>query len=118
MDAMEFEPCGEYDCIATHFFLDCLTTAECAELAERVVEHLGPGGVWVVSEFCVPRGMLRWLGVVVIRGLYAGFRVMTGLRVRRLPDHEHALRGAGMKLEEERSFLRGLLVAQMWRRLN
>jgi len=116
-DALGFTPPHkEYDCIATHFFLDCLTSEECAGLAMRLREYLVPGGSWVVSEFRVPRGVLRLPGALLIRAMYAGFRVLTGLRPQQLPLYETALRGAGFDVAEERIFLRGLLVAQAWRR--
>ena len=67
-DALTFRPPRtEYDCIATHFFLDCLTSGECAALALRLREQLAPGGSWIVSEFRVPRGVLRVPAALLIR---------------------------------------------------
>jgi hypothetical protein len=51
----------------------------------------------------------------VIAGLYAAFGVMTGLRVRRLPDYASALEGAGFVLEDRRRLMGGLLVSDVWR---
>jgi hypothetical protein len=48
--------------------------------------------------------------------LYRAFGVLTGLRVRQLPDYSSALKIAGFTLEKERTWLVGLLVAQLWRR--
>ena len=117
-DALTFRvPRAEYDCIATHFFLDCLTSEECATLALRLREHLAPGGSWIVSEFRVPRGVLRVPAAVLIRMLYVGSRILTGLEVQHLPLYETALRAAGFDVVEEKIFLRGLLVAQVWQRV-
>jgi SAM-dependent methyltransferase len=116
-DALTFRPPRtEYDCIATHFFLDCLTSEQCAGLAMRLRGYLAPGGCWIVSEFRVPRGWLRVPAAMLIRAMYAGFRVLTGLEPQHLPLYETALRAAGFVVVEEKIFLRGLLVAQVWRR--
>jgi hypothetical protein len=40
--------------------------------------------------------------------------LLTGLRVRRLPDHAAALRAVGLSRMEKKTFLRGLLVAEIW----
>lgn len=116
-DARLWEPArAAYDAIATHFFLDCLTTDEVAALAMRMREAAAPGAVWVVSEFAIPRGAF---GAVVARPLvallYRVFGVLTGLTVRQLPEYRAALAEAGLVLMETRTRLRGLLVSELWR---
>jgi ubiquinone/menaquinone biosynthesis C-methylase UbiE len=105
-----------YDLVATHFFLDCLTTNEVQALASRVRAVVEDGARWVVSEFAVPEG---WFGRAVARpvvaGLYWAFGMLTGLSVRRLPCYEEALRTNGFALEKRRTRLGGLLVSQVWR---
>lgn len=105
-----------YDLVATHFFLDCLTDEECRQLAARVRPTLAPGAHWVVSEFEVPEGDALRAGLcrLTIAGLYAAFRVLTGLRVRRLPEWREALRQAGLIRRQRRAWLGGLLVAELW----
>jgi SAM-dependent methyltransferase len=106
----------DYDLVVTHFFLDCLTTAEVESLAARVRPLLADGAVWVVSEFAVPAG---WFGRLVARPvvgfLYRTFGWMTGLRVRELPDHASALERSGFRLLRRTRWLRGLLVSECWR---
>jgi len=115
-DAREWRPADEpYDVAVTHFFLDCLTTDEICGLAKRVRGAVSTSGRWVVSEFAVPGG---WFGRFVARPvvwlLYCAFGVMTGLQVRRLPNHGSALRNAGFTLERRRVWLCGLLVSELW----
>ncbi|MDR3774376.1 MAG: class I SAM-dependent methyltransferase [Terracidiphilus sp.] len=104
-----------YDLVATHFFLDCLTTGEVEALAGRLRGALATSAIWIVSEFAVPPG---WQGRLVARplvaGLYLIFGWLTGLVVRTLPDHASALRGAGFTLEERRARLAGLLISELW----
>ena len=105
-----------YDLVVTHFFLDCLTTAEVRALAAMVRPTLSFDAVWVVSEFAVPVG---WFGRFIARPLiwllYWAFGWMTGLAVRRLPNHRAALEQAGFKLQFGRQWLCGLLVSELWR---
>jgi hypothetical protein len=99
----------------THFFLDCLTEDEVHSLADRLRCALSPSGHWLVSEFAIPQGAFgRWVARPVVWLLYRAFGLLTGLTVRKLPDYASALRAAGFTLLERRSFLRGLLAAEIW----
>jgi SAM-dependent methyltransferase len=104
-----------YDLVATHFFLDCLSTAEVAALAARLRPALAPSALWVVSEFAIPPG---WQGSLIarplIKCLYLSFGLLTGLAVRALPGHSSALRAAGFTLLNRRSRLAGILVSELW----
>ena len=117
-DARTWQPANPpYDLVATHFFLDCLTDGEVRSLADRMQGTLSPSGIWVVSEFAIPEGAFgRWVARPVVWMLYRAFGLLTRLSVRNLPDHAAALRGAGFTLRQRRSFLRGLLIAEIWAR--
>ncbi len=108
-------PSSPYDLIVTHFFLDCLTTDEITALAARLHSSLTPTAIWVVSDFAIPSG---WFGGLIARplitGLYLAFGLLTGLRVRRLPDHRNAFRQAGFALLRQHPRLGGLLVGELW----
>jgi len=117
-DAREWQPeRATYDLVATHFFLDCLTTDECLALATRLRGVVSDSAVWIVSEFAIPEG---WFGRLVAQPLiwllYRAFGVLTGLRIRRLPDYHTALRDAGFALVQQRTRLGRLLVSEMWAR--
>ena len=104
-----------YDLVATHFFLDCLTTGEVELLAVRLRAAVTHPALWVVSEFAVPPG---WFGTIIARpvvaGLYGVFGCLTGLGVRSLPDYAGALNAAGFFLLQRRPRLGGLLVSELW----
>lgn len=115
-DIRDFVPQRDgYDLVATHFFLDCLTTAEIKALADRLRPVLTPTGLWLVSEFAVPSTLF---GSIVARplvaALYRAFGLLTGLTIRRLPDHRAALRSAGFRLVQTRALLLGLLSSELW----
>ena len=109
---------GGYDLICTHFFLDCLTDSEVQELLGRVLPNLPAGTRWLVSEFQIPPGsrIQAALARAVIFGLYTGFRLLTGLRVRRIPAWPEHLARAGFVRQRSQSWLGGLLLSEVWQR--
>ena len=114
-DARQFRPPHTYDLFVTHFFLDCLSTGEVAQLALRIRRHAAADATWVISEFAVPEGILgRAVARPLVSALYWAFRWLTGLQVRHLPDHRSALRQAGFILLQRRRRLGGLLVSELW----
>ena len=115
-DARQYEPGpSHYDLVISHFFLDCLTTEEVAALAERLRPCTSDQTRWVVSEFAIPTGWFgRLVGQPLITSLYLAFRLLTGLRVGRLPQHRRVLSCAGFALEQEFPSLGGLLMSEMW----
>ena len=117
VDARQWQPPEDrgYDLVVTHFFLDCLTTAEIERLAKTLRPSLAPGALWVVSEFFIPPGPFgRQIAEPLVSFLYAAFGLLTGLTVRRLPDERAALRSAGFRLVESRALLCGLLRGELW----
>jgi len=104
-----------YDLIATHFFLDCLTTAEIAALASRLAPALSPNAIWLVSDFAIPNTLFgRAFAAPLVAMLYRAFRILTNPRIDHLPDHKHALEAAGWYLRAHYSHLCGLLISQLW----
>lgn len=110
-------PESRYDLIVSHFFLDCLTSAEVGSLARRLATAAAPGALWVVSDFAVPRSRFGTLvAKPLVSGLYLAFRWLTGLQIRTLPSHGQALTTAGWSLRSERCWLNGVLTSQLWHR--
>ena len=116
-DARNFQPQSDepYDLVVTHFFLDCLSTEEIRELAATIRPNLAPGAIWLLSEFAVPPTRYgRIFARPLVSLLYSAFGLLTGLRIRRLPDHPSALIGSGFTLHSRRTFLGTLLIAEKW----
>lgn len=108
-------PRPPYELIATHFFLDCLTEAEIAGLAQRLRAAAADGALWVVTEFAIPANAFgAWVARPLVKLLYWAFALLTGLETRRLPDHGPALSCAGFQLQQQKSWLGGLLLSQLW----
>lgn len=116
IDARKWIPAANrYDLIATHFFLDCFTTEEAKDLIERIRIAARPQALWAISDFQVPENAFGSLvAKPIVQLLYFGFRILTGLQTRRLPEIEKALGLAGFKCVNRRSLLGGLLFAALW----
>lgn len=116
IDALDYAPDGDarYDLVVSHFFLDCLTEAQVTELVGRLAPALRAQALWLVSDFQIPTGTLRVPVIAIVRALYLTFRVLTGLRVTRLPDHAAIFVRAGFARIEQQQFLGGLLTTELW----
>ena len=115
LSALEVQAEPGTDLVVTHFFLDCLTQVEVEELVSRLSAQLEPGTLWMVSDFGTPQ--VRWMrpfAAAYVRSLYLAFRILTGLRVTRLPDPQRAFDLAGFVRLERKEFLFGLVYAELW----
>jgi ubiquinone/menaquinone biosynthesis C-methylase UbiE len=114
--ALDQTPAPETDLIVSHFFMDCLTQAQLNALTQSYARALGPGTWWVISDFALPRSVwLRSFAWIYIRSLYLAFRLLTGLRVTRLPNTQEALEHAGFARMERKDFVGGLVYTEIWR---
>jgi SAM-dependent methyltransferase len=119
-DASNWQPSNPapYDLVVTHFFLDCLAPAKIDSLAQKIHVASAPNLLWVISEFAIPQS---WFGRVVaqplIAALYHAFGLLTGLEVRKLPDHAAALTSAGFRCIARRTRFCGLLTSELWTRM-
>jgi ubiquinone/menaquinone biosynthesis C-methylase UbiE len=113
-DARSFIPGGGYDLVVTHFFLDCLSQGDTETLVKRVSCKTNPNFQWLLSEFAIPTGPMGAIAKVVIRLMYLGFKMMTGLRAAKVPDYEAAFHAAGFQCENSHRSLGGLLKADLW----
>lgn len=114
-DARSFDPPHAPDLVVTHFFLDCLTQSEVEGLVARLTPQLAPGTLWLVSDFRIPEGAMGWIARGYVRLLYFAFRVLTGLRTTRLPDHASALQQCGFRLVAMHRTMLGVLTTELWR---
>jgi len=105
-----------YDLITAHFFLDCLTTGEISTLANRLAPALQQEAIWLVTDFAIPHTSYgRFIATPIVQSLYAAFALLTGLGVRKLPDHDTALKRGGWQLQHAHQRAAGLLISQLWK---
>ena len=109
-------PKNRYDLVVTHFFLDCFSQPDLDQLIERIEPALAPEALWIISDFRIPAGPMRFLARAYVRGLYLAFRVLTGLKTTQLPDYATPLAKQGFTCEARHHSLAGLLTTELWRR--
>jgi SAM-dependent methyltransferase len=110
-------PAGTFDAIVTNFFLDCFSPDELRAVVARLADGAKPDAHWVVSDFTVPpRGLARLRARLVHALMYAFFRIVTGLRARRVTTPDPLLSSQGFALAGRRTSEWGLLHADLWRR--
>jgi len=111
-----FDP--PYDLVVSHFFLDCLTTREITDLAQRLKPSLAPGALWLISDFAIPQSLFGDIvAAPLISLLYRAFGLLTNLQQRSLPNHLQALMATDWKCKLRHTYLRGLLVSELWQLL-
>jgi len=118
-DALTFTaepPAAPYDLVVTHFFLDCLSQHEVDTLAANIALHLPQDALWLVSDFRIPTGPWALPARLLVRSLYLAFRILAGLRVTALPDHEAAFTRAGLRRIAMHRSLAGILTTELWAR--
>ena len=82
----------KFDLVATHFFLDCLTTVEVESLAMRlrVKDRDHPTHPWVISEYAIPD---NWYGRLIAQ---AGCgRTLSRIGMLDRPRHPGTTRARG-----------------------
>lgn len=108
---------GAYDAIVTNFFLDCFPPEELPAVVRVLARGAAPAARWVVSDFTVPpRGLARRRAQLVHALMYAFFRIVTGLRARRVTAPDGLLAAQGFALAGRRTSEWGLLHADLWAR--
>ncbi|WP_158794669.1 trans-aconitate 2-methyltransferase [Granulicella sp. L60] len=108
-------PHPPYDLVVTHFFLDCLTQPDLEALITRITPHLAPNALWLISDFRIPTSNpMRLPAKLLIRTLYLAFRILTGLRTNKLPDHATPITRAGLTRIAQHHSLAGLLTTELW----
>ena len=108
---------GPFDAIVTCFFLDCFPPETLATVVEALARRATPDAVWLLVDFALPaRGLARWRARAVHSLMYGFFRLMTGLRARRLTPPDDLLRRQGFQPAGRREFEWGLVRAEVWRR--
>lgn len=112
-------PAGQFDVIATHFFLDCFPPAQLAAVVAGLARAATPDARWIISDFAIPPcGLARWRARAVHALMYLFFRVVTRLKAQRLTPPDDLLAAAGFACRRRATFEWGLLQADFWTRAN
>jgi tRNA (cmo5U34)-methyltransferase len=77
-----------YDAVVTHFFLDLFPVSLLDGVIGKILEHIRPEAVWLVSDF-VYRD--KWWQKVMLWLMYLFFRLTCSIDARQLPLWEQRL---------------------------
>lgn len=106
-----------YDLIVTHFFLDCFTSEELADMIPRIASWSASDAGWLLADFRIPSaGWRRWRATGVHALMYFVFRKTTQLSARSLVDPTRYIAASGFHLESRAEFSAGLLHTELWQR--
>ena len=110
-------PPAPADLVVSHFVLDCFDAPALTSLCDHVTTAAAPNALWLLSDFGIPQStLLRPFAALYIRALYAAFRLLTGLAVRHLPDHEVPLQALGWQHRARHQWLGGFLYTELWQK--
>lgn len=110
-------PAGRFDLVVTHFFLDCFTPGQLAELIPRLACAATSEARWLLADFCEPSsGFGEWRARWILRAMYFFFRRATRLPAHHLTPPDSLLRSCGFALRERRLADWGLLHSDWWQR--
>jgi SAM-dependent methyltransferase len=108
---------GEFDLVATHYFLDCFRPDQLAGLVPRLADAATPSATWLLADFCVPTdGWRRWRAEFILGLLFRFFRLTTDLAASRLTPPDDYLRAVGFGLVARREWSLGLVHSDLWQR--
>jgi len=109
-------PAGEYDLIATHFFLDVLNDQDVRLLMERIVLAASRPCRWAVSEFDIPQHGWRHIHAAAwVKTMYFFFRCVAGLETARLPRWRAVFRDHGFVCMNSEPARAGLIRSEFWK---
>jgi ubiquinone/menaquinone biosynthesis C-methylase UbiE len=110
-------PSSRYDVIVTHFFLDCFDEDSLPRVVEKLAAAASDDAIWLIADFQEPaRGWRRWWGRLLIATMYFFFRMVAGLKTRRLVAFAPLLQAAGFRLTNEKVSPNEMISSQKWAR--
>lgn len=108
---------GDFDLVATHFFLDCFPPEQLATVIAGLASVATVDARWLVSDFNIPdSGLARIRARLILWSMYRFFRVVTRLPARRLVIPDPLLEDHGFRRDARDLAEWGLLRADLWRR--
>lgn len=111
--------CGEckditvknFDVIFTAFFLDVFRSANLHWVIQCLKTLLGPDGIWIVTDFI--RTPTLWQRLL-IRSMYAFFRITAGLEGNKLLDFEKYLIEKDLNKGRCKTFYKGMIESAIY----
>ncbi|RCH54833.1 methyltransferase type 12 [Mucilaginibacter hurinus] len=104
---------GEFDIVITPFLFDNYSDEVLKTMVPHISRQLKPGGLWLNTDFQFTGKWWQWL---LLKGMYAFFKLFSDIPTSRIPDIKQCLSKAGCQLIEEKDFYSGFVQTQAWRK--
>ena len=105
-------PMETFDVLVTFFVLDCIAAGDIGGALHRLRQAQRPGAPWLLADFRpATRGWRRML----LRMMYAFFRLTTGLRAREMPNLRLLLGALGLRRCSREVFFGGAVEGAVFR---
>lgn len=105
---------GPYDAVLTPFLFDNVTTTTARSTCDKVYGHMVPGSVWLYCDFEYTGAVWQR---VLLKAMYAFFRLCCGIEASSLPDMARCFTAERFRMREERYFYRWFIVARVYEKL-
>jgi tRNA (cmo5U34)-methyltransferase len=102
-----------FDVVITPFFLDLFSATRLRMVIQNVSAALTPQGLWLATDF-VNTG--KWQHRLLLKTMYAFFRITAGIEARTLPDWERMLLETGAQLRDSAFFFNGFIKSAVYDR--
>jgi ubiquinone/menaquinone biosynthesis C-methylase UbiE len=110
-------PAGQVDLLVTHFFLDCFRADQLQRVVARLSRWARPEASWLLADFQRPsNGFPALRARVILKLMYAFFRLVTSLPARTLTSPDRFLVDQGFRLAARVEKDWGLLRSDLWKR--
>lgn len=117
-DFLHWDSSGEpFDLIVTNFFLDCFDEAQLVNVVAKLGRCATTDADWLVADFEIAKSRIAGLrSRVILKMLYAFFRVICDLRANALVPPDEAISKAGFLRVQRETYEWGLLKSEWWTR--
>ncbi|MCY7409914.1 MAG: class I SAM-dependent methyltransferase [Chitinophagales bacterium] len=103
----------KFDVVTSFFVIDCFKQNEAIEFGIAITSRLKENGVWLFSDFFYTNNKLQHLLIWV---MYRFFKVIAKISSNKLPDYELLFQQLHFSVEEEKTFMKGMIQTKVLRR--
>ncbi len=102
-----------FDVVITPFFFDNFKEDTVRKLFSAIEKNLDKEGIWLYTDFRNTRGLRKKL---LLKIMYAFFRLFCGIEAGRLPDMGRCFGDSGYAAEQRMTFMDGFVETMVYKR--
>ena len=111
-------PEEKFDAVISHFFLDLFLPDQLTDITNIIFKSLRPGGFWLIADFIrTPGRSIRPIcNRILIKSMYAFFRVLSRISAAALPNWEEKLTEFAMEPQKSAFFYHRLIKSVIYQK--